>query len=191
MKRHLLLSLLGLFIWLLSFFFLPSPSPLFSEEQYSLDEAIITVGIGEIKENDLVAARERAIEDAKKKAMIQSVENEISSKVMEDNYPILNERLYQQSQRFIEGFRVISEVPQEDFYRITIQFTLAQDDIRNELKRLGITRQLRRAPRILLMIAERDIGQKQYTYWWSYENLVPPLTLSESILKNKFQERGM
>jgi hypothetical protein len=191
MKKHFLLSLLGFSIWLLSSLFLPFPSFLFSEEQNSPDNVIITVGIGEIRENDLVAARDRAIEDAQKKAIIHAVGSEIPSKIMEDNYRILNERIYLQSQRFIEGFKVISEVPQGDFYRITIRFTLAQDDIRNELKRLGVTKQLHRPPRIMLMIAERDIGQKQFTYWWSYENSAPPLTSIESILKNKFQERGM
>ncbi len=68
---------------------------------------------------------------------------------------------------------------------------MAQDEIRNELKRLGITKQLRRTPRVMLMIAERDTGQKNYTYWWSYENLIPSLTFSESILKNKLQKRGI
>jgi hypothetical protein len=190
-KKPLFLALLGFLICLFFLLLLPSPSLLFSEEVYSLDEAIIAVGIGEIIESDLVSARERAIEDAQKKAMIQAVENEIPAKIIEENYRILNERIYLQSQRFIEGFKVISESPQRDFYRITIRFALAQDDIRNELKKLGITRQFHRQLRIMLMIAERDIGQKQFTYWWSYENSAPPLTPVESILKNKFQERGM
>lgn len=191
MKKHCFSSQTDFFICVFSFFLLSFPSLLFSEELYSHDEGIISVGISEVIENDLVSARERSIEDAQKKAMVQAVANEIPSKMMEDNYRTLNERLYQQNQRFIESFKIITEVPQGDFYKITIQCTLAQDDIRNELKRLGITKQLRRPPRVMLMIAERDIGQKNYTYWWSYENLAPSLTFSESILKNKLQERGI
>jgi len=191
MKRYHHSSLLGFTLGLLCVIFLSPLPSLFSEEPYSLDEAIITIGIGEIIGNDLVSTRERAIEDAQKKAIVQAVAREISLKIMEDNYKILNEKLYLQGQRFIESFKVLSEVPQGNFYRITIQFALSRNDLRNELKKLGITRQFSRIPRILLMVAEKDIGQKQYIYWWSYENSALPLTLMESILKGKLQERGI
>ena len=191
MKRYHHSSLLGFTLGLLCVIFLSPLPSLFSEEPYSLDEAIITIGIGEIIGNDLVSTRERAIEDAQKKAIVQAVAREISLKIMEDNYKILNEKLYLQGQRFIESFKVLSEVPQGNFYRITIQFALSHNDLRNELKKLGITRQFSRIPRILLMVAEKDIGQKQYIYWWSYENSALPLTLMESILKGKLQERGI
>lgn len=123
--------------------------------------------------------------------MVQAVASEIPSKMMEDNHRILNERLYQQGQRFIQSFKVLSEVPQGNLYKITIRFALSQPDIKNELKKIGVTRQSQRPLRVLLMIAERDLGQRQFVFWWSSENPGSHPTLSESILKSKFQERGM
>jgi hypothetical protein len=191
MKRYTLSQFLNFTIVLLYGIFLSPLPALFSEEPYTLDGTIITIGIGEIIENDLVSARQRAIDDAQKKAIVQAVSRELPLKIMEDNYRILNEKLYLQGQRFIESFKILSEIQQGTAYRINIQFALSYDDLRNELKKLGITRQFSRTPRILLMIAEKDIGQQQYIYWWSYENSAPSLTLIESILKGKLQERGM
>ena len=191
MKKYRLSSQTEFFICVFSFLLLSVPSLLFSEEFYSPDEGIISVGMGEVIENDLVGARERAIEDAQKKAMVQAVASEIPSKMMEDNHRILNERLYQQGQRFIQSFKVLSEVPQGNLYKITIRFALSQPDIKNELKKIGVTRQSQRPLRLLLMIAERDLGQRQLVFWWSSENPGSRPTLSESILKSKFQERGM
>ena len=191
MKKHRLPSQAEFFICVFLFFFFSFPSLLFSEELYSPDEGTISVGMSEVIENDLVGARERAIEDAQKKAMVQAVASEIPSKMMEDNHRILNERLYQQGQKFIQSFKVLSEVPQGNLYKITIRFALSQPDIKNELKKIGVTRQSQRPLRVLLMIAERDLGQRQFVFWWSYENPGSHPTLSESILKSKFQERGM
>ncbi|MCX5885182.1 MAG: hypothetical protein NT096_04620 [Proteobacteria bacterium] len=191
MKKHRLPSQAEFFICVFLFLLFSVPSLLFSEELYSPDEGIISVGMSEVIENDLVGARERAIEDAQKKAMVQAVASEIPSKMMEDNHRILNEKLYQQGQRFIQSFKVLSEVPQGNFYKITIRFALSQPDIKNELKKIGVTRQSQRPLRLLLMIAERDLGQRQFVFWWSSENPGSRPTLSESILKSKFQERGM
>ena len=122
-------------------------------------QTITAEGVGAVIGGDRAIARDQAINDALRKAVEQAVGTMVSSETMVQNFQTLNDRIYTQTQGYIQNYQVLSENPGPNVHQVTIQATVAMGDLEKDLQALGFLLGQVGKPRIMILIAEQNIGQ--------------------------------
>jgi len=154
-------------------------------------QTITAEGVGVVIGGDRAIARDSAINDALRKAVEQAVGTMVSSETMVQNFQTLSDRIYTQTQGYIQNYRVLSETPGPNIHTVNIQATVAMGDLQKDLQALGILLGQVGKPRIMILIAEQSIGRQYYSYWWGHHRGEQvDLTVSENTILDRFREKG-
>lgn len=171
---------------------------LFTEVHAQDTQTVTSDGIAPIVAGNTAIARDNAIGDALRKAVEQAVGTMVSSETVVQNFQLLSDRIYSQSQGYIQSYKILSEGPSEvTIYKVTVQAVVSIGGLKNDLAALGMLMQRKGMPRVLFMIAEQNIGRQYYTFWWSYwggkSEFVAQqgdMSAAEQTLTEKFLEKG-
>jgi len=122
----------------------------------------ITVkGYGTIFSTDKSAARDRALEDAQRKAVEQAMGTMISSESISQNFQLIEDRILSLASGYIETYRVLSETERDGEIEIQITAMVGIEKLSDSL--LAIKNLIRRMdkPKIMLLIAEQSILEEK------------------------------
>ncbi len=159
--------------------------------QQTLQSLVVSAeGMAAIRNNDKAMARDSAIEDALRKAVEQAVGTMVSSETRVENYQLLSDKIYTKTQGYIQNYRIISEASVEPIYKVTVQATVAMGDLKNDLSAIDLILARKHKPRVIFLIAEQNIGHEQYRYWWGNHASETDLSVTETVLVEKFREKG-
>ncbi len=169
-------------------------SPALSQQAAPETRVVETTGMAAIGEAGEAAARDFAIADALRKAIEQAVGTFVSSDTTVENYQLLNDTVYTQAQGFVAGYAITNESQTPGLYQVQVRAEVSTGALRNELDAMGLIQMKVERPRVLFMIAEKNIGQKRYVYWWwgetEYMGETVDISASETALKELFVNRG-
>ena len=156
-------------------------------------QTLTAEGVGVVMSGDRAIARDSAISDALRKAVEQAVGTMISSETMVVNFQTLNDRIYTQTQGYVQNYKILNENAGPNLYTVTVQATVAMGDLQKDLQALGILLGQVGKPRIMVLIAEQNIGQQYYSYWWGgsqHRAQETDLTVAENTIMDRFREKG-
>jgi hypothetical protein len=183
-------NLLGKNVWVggwLIFFLLWGSLPAFPQQA----QVVTAEGVGAVIGGDRAIARDQAIQDALRKAVEQAVGTLVSSETMVQNFQTLSDKIYTQSQGYIQNYRVVSETPGPNVHQVTIQATVAMGNLEKDLQALGFLLGQVGKPRIMILVAEQQIGQQYYNYWWGiHRGTQTDLNVAENTIMDRFREKG-
>jgi hypothetical protein len=121
----------------------------------------------------------------------QAVGTMVSSETMVQNFQTLNDKIYTQTQGYIQNYRVLSEIPGPNVHQVTIQASVAVGDLEKDLQALGFLLGQVGKPRIMILVAEQQIGQQYYNYWWgTHRGTQADLNVAENTIMDRFREKG-
>src|SRR3990170_3826292 len=168
---------------------------LFSYSQsFAQSQDVTATGVAAVLQGDKAIARDTALNDALRKAVEQAVGTMVSSETVVENYQLIRDSILTKSQGYIQNYKVVSESPSPELYQVTITATVALGDLKNDLAALGILMQRAQKPRVLFMIAEQNIGQEFYMFWWhgksEFKGQHYDMAASETALKEEFLNKG-
>ncbi|MBI3583369.1 MAG: flagellar assembly protein T N-terminal domain-containing protein [Nitrospinae bacterium] len=168
---------------------------LFSYSQsFAQSQDVTATGVAAVLQGDKAIARDTAINDALRKAVEQAVGTMVSSETVVENYQLIRDSILTKSQGYIQNYKVVSESPSPELYQVTISATVKLGDLKNDLGALGILMQRAQKPRVLFMIAEQNIGQEFYMFWWhgksEFKGQHYDMAASETALKEEFLNKG-
>jgi hypothetical protein len=153
--------------------------------------SIEVIGSGTIFEADVAMARDAAINDALRIAVEQAVGIVLSSESVVENFQLLSDRVYTQSQGFVRDYKVLAESKSEDSYRVVVRATVSVGVLRDELQGLGVLMAQKGMPRVMFFLAEQNIGQSQPQFWWSGGVPVSAeLAVAENTIAEEMKSRG-
>lgn len=158
-------------------------------EQPLQSQVIKVDGVGAIVNNDKAIARDNAIEDALRKAVEQAVGTLVSSETMVENFQLLSDSIYTKTEGYIQKYKIMSEAPAENIYKVNIEATVALGNLKNDLAAVGLLMARKHKPRIMIMIAEQNIGQQYLSFWWGHQASETNLSITESVLIEKLREK--
>ena len=147
-------------------------------------------GVAVIVDNNTALARDQAVKDALRMVVEQTVGTMISSETVVESYEVLQDQIYSKTQGYIRNYNIINESPVENLYRVTIQANVAKGVLKNDLMALGLLIARKNMPRIMIMVAEQNVGMHYYTYWWHAVAGHADLTITENTLMEKLSEKG-
>ena len=143
MKRNLVLS--NIFLLLASLLL-----PLESGAQKL--QLISAQGTAAILGGDKALARDRAIEDALRKAVEQAVGTMVESETLVSNYQILSDNIYSKSRGYVQSYAVTKEEVGADVYKVTVEAVVSMDYLEEDFKGLATLLQRVHKPRLLVRI---------------------------------------
>ncbi|MEW6616484.1 MAG: flagellar assembly protein T N-terminal domain-containing protein [Thermodesulfobacteriota bacterium] len=158
-------------------------------EQLLQSQVIKAEGVGAIVNNDKAIARDNAIEDALRKAVEQAVGTLVSSETMVENFQLLSDRIYTKTEGYVQQYKIISEAPAENIYKVTLEATVTLGNLKNDLAAIGLLMARKHKPRVMVLIAEQNIGQQYLSFWWGHQASETNLSITESVLVEKFREK--
>lgn len=185
-SNSLILKILFIFLVLII-------SPAYSAEEPET-KTVEATGVATIAGGNTAIARDSAIGDALRKAVEQAVGTIVSSETMVENYRVLRDNVYTKTQGYIKSYDVVSEGQSQGLYQTTVRAAVALGPLKDDLSALGILQRKAQRPRVLFLIAEKNIGHKYYVFWWwgksEYKGETIDISAAETAMKEAFVKNG-
>lgn len=154
-------------------------------------QMVTAEGVGAVIGGDRAIARDQAIQDALRKAVEQAVGTLVSAETMVQNFQTLSDKIYTQSQGYIQNYQVVSETPGPNVHQVTIQANVAMGNLEKDLQALGFLLGQVGRPRVMILVAEQQIGQQYYNFWWgTHRGTQTELNVAENTIMDRFREKG-
>lgn len=143
-------------------------------------------GMAGIVNNDTGHARDKALEDARRKAVESVVGVMVDSETLVENFQLVNDRIYSQSAGFICGEKITNERQDQYNYYVTINACVQLGNLEDNLLAIGICLRRIGDPRTMLMIAEQNVGENIHG-WWDQGS---DLSIVETKIMEDFGDKG-
>ncbi len=163
--------------------------PVLAQEDDTVS-VVDVVGSGAIHGNDMASAREQAILNALVSAVATVADEFQPFQQQVGKFKIFNELLYNQTDRFIQGYRVLTEYLSGNNYRAIVQATVMKDKIKETLLSADLVKQEHIMPKVLIFLAEKKMEDILPVYWWG-EDLVFVVPLSEEAMAQALKDAGI
>lgn len=119
--------------------------------------AVRAKGYGAILAGDLANARDRAIEDALRRAVEQAVGTYIQSETLVENFMLVKDEILSRARGFVKSYKVVSEGREDPTtYAVTVEALVKLGDVTDAIEQL-IERAGR--PRIMVLVNETVDGR--------------------------------
>jgi len=152
-------------------------------------EHVVVEGYATITGDKKDIARDKAVSDAFRRAIEQVVGVMVEAETVVRNFELLNDRIYSQTVGYIKNYKIIEEKIEGDTLKIRIEANVAISSLEKDLDAIGILIKRVGKPRLMLLISEQNIIHDKPSYWWA-GNTAPSIGTVESILTQKFMEKG-
>lgn len=114
---------------------------------------------------DPAAARDKAIEDALRRAVEQAVGTMVESDTAVQNYQLLSDKIYSHSSGYVKNYSVVSENKDGGLLRVKITADVATGDLSNDLGGIGLLQRRMKYPRVMVSIVEDNVLNSNS--WWN------------------------
>lgn len=155
--------------------------PLFAQDTKQITaDGVASIG------NDLAAARDKAIEDALRRAVEQAVGTIVESETAVEKYQLLSDRIYSHSSGYVKNYSVVSEKQEGNLMRVTISADVSAGDLTNDLAGIGLLQRRMKYPRVMVAIVEENVLNTA-GYWNMYTVSTSQV---ESTVNIRMKEKG-
>ena len=149
----------------------------------------VVVGSAPLHGGNVSAAREKAIADGLVTAVALMTKELLEVDSLVDNFPQLNELLFDQPDSFIQGYQLLNEAGREKSYRVVVKATVSGKKISKILTDAGVLRASTTLPSVVFLIAEQRIGEDDPQFWWSPSGS-NYISIAEEAMTRRLQEAG-
>ena len=151
--------------------------------QGATSRQVQVVGTGSITYGDVAAARDRAIDDALRKAVEQTLGSFIDSQTKVENYMVLEDRILSWSRGYVSNYQILSELKKSpELYEVQMQATVDISNLQNDANAVQNLIQSMGNPRVMFLIDEQNIGESYSRYGYFEVDM----NASETAMIDKF-----
>jgi len=146
-----------------------------------------STGLGAITYNDIPAARDRALDDAKRKAVEFVLGTMIDAQTRVENYQVMEDRILSWTRGYVRNYKILSEgKTAADMYEVKMLATVDQANVEKDFEAVQNLLQSMGNPRVMFLIDEQNIGDTIDRYHYFQVDM----TATETALMNKFLEKN-
>lgn len=155
-----------------------------SAARAEVKEATVT-GVAAIVDGDVAIARDRAIDDAKRKAVEQIAGAQISAESVSVDFELVSDRITSRASGFVKTYTIVNELKEEGVYKVEMKAQVDAGAIAQDLSVLFAEK-----PRVIVLVAEQNIGAKGFSYWWGSSGYVADLQMAQTTLIENWKPKG-
>jgi hypothetical protein len=165
-------------------------SPLLAQET----RTVTAEGVSVVQGDNVDIARDAAIQDAQTRAVEQAIGTLIDSQTQVENYQVISDKILSQTKGYITHYSIVRENREDNLLRVTITAEVSLGQLSNDLSGIGILMGQMHKPRTIILVAEQNVGQEWYAWWWWGPGAVhaaqSDMSIIDNTLMDKFAEKG-
>jgi hypothetical protein len=133
------------------------------------EEAIVQEAEGEaaIVGGDKSLAKERAIDDALRRAVEMAVGTMVSAETVTENFQLVSDKILSQAKGYVKTYEKLSESEDGGAIKVKVRATVGAAAIDKDLEGIAHLLSQKNRPRVMIMIAEQNLGQSSPAAWWA------------------------
>ena len=141
-------------------------------ENQILTKTVVVTGTGKIHQKDSARAKESAIADSLVSAVNRVAVELFPLESLVRNFQIFNEMIYGNTDKFIQDYKVLAEVPSTNNYRVMVEATVSINTLKKLMSSAGILLEEKPLPKILVLISDQNLSDRLPKYWWGQEKYI-------------------
>lgn len=149
----------------------------------------VVIGAATVYGGNVSAAREKAISNSLVTAVALMIGDLLQLDSLVDNFPRLNELLFDRTKTFVRDYKVLTEATRGKSYRVVVKATVSGEKISKRLSDAGILRTRTTLPRVLFLVVEKNVREPLPIFWWSVED-ANFVSVSEKAMAERLKEAG-
>ncbi len=159
--------------------------------QDATTKTLQVIGSALVVKNDVAAAKEQALANSFVAAVNRVAAELVTDEAVVNHFTLLNEKIFGQTDQYIETYQVLTEAVSGKSYRVLVQATVAVDKMSRRLKYYKILQESRvQLPKVLFLIAEKNVYDFAMQYWWGGTGYFS-FPISESIMAEELSKQGL
>ena len=142
----------------------------FPPAQAAQDQRLATVyavGSSNVRGEDMSAGRDEAVEDSLVAAVTQVLGELMPPETMAGHFQVLSESILAHTDQFISDYKMLTETTFSGTHRVLVKANVSVQLLKAALTRAGIYIGRRELPQILFCIAEKQLDDSGFRYWWN------------------------
>jgi hypothetical protein len=104
------------------------------------------------------AARDRAIDDAMRRAVEQAMGSFVSSETLVENMILVEDRIYSETKGYIKRYEVKKEKSENGTYVVEIEAVVRTGKLADDLQSIGLLMRKKRNPRVMVIVYSREVS---------------------------------
>jgi hypothetical protein len=151
-----------------------------------------TVGQAAIIGNNKVQARDKAIDDALRKAVESSLGTVISAETITENYQLISDRILSRADGYVSKYKILNEKEEDSVYIVKVRAAVAVGAVSSDLDGLKTLIRRKGMPKMIIMVAEQNVGMNNPEFWWGSSGTLTTMDMRvvENTLMEKMREKG-
>ena len=166
-----------------------SLSPAVYAQQPVKNKTFVVIGTSEVQKANIQAAREQAISESLVTAVALMTEEILQVDSLVENFPQVNEIIYENTDAFIQDYKVLTETEAGKKYRVIVKATVAGKKIAKRLSIADILRAKLALPTVLFFVSEQNLQDDSPRYWWG-KQMGGFESISEATMADILKARG-
>jgi hypothetical protein len=156
---------IGVALFVLVSTFLPAVAGYAAQKRVQ-DKTFVVIGSSRIHGSNIQAARDAAISESLVTAVALMTEEVLEVDSLVENFARVNTIIYENTDVFVQEYKVLTETESGKFYRVIVKATVAGKKIAKQLSAAGILRAKIDLPSVLFFISEQNLQDDSPQYWW-------------------------
>ncbi len=129
-------------------------------------KTVVVIGAGKIYKENSARARKEAIENSLISAVESVALDLIPPESLHKTFQSFNEALYNQTGKFIQGYKVLAEFKIKNAYRVMVEANVSIAGLTKLMSDAGIMSGGKSLPIILVLVSEQNLEDTSPKYWW-------------------------
>ncbi|MGD9239355.1 MAG: hypothetical protein PVG69_04990, partial [Desulfobacterales bacterium] len=138
-------------------------------QQQAQNKTFVVIGTSKVPGDNIQIARDQAISESLVTAVALMTKEILQVDSLVENFLQVNEIVYENTDAFVQDYKVLTETRSGKSYRVIVKATVAGEEIAKQLSRAGILRAKVTLPAILFFISEQSLQEDSPRYWWGKE----------------------
>ena len=126
----------------------------------------MVIGSSKVRGGNIQVARDQAISASLVTAVALMTEEVLKVDSLVENFPQVSRIIYENTDAFVQDYKVLTEAESGKFYRVIVKATVAGKKIAKQLSKAGILRAKVDLPTVLFFISEQNLQDDSPRYWW-------------------------
>lgn len=156
---------------------------------FAQDKEVTVTAEGAIVDGNKANAKEMAIDACLRKAVEQTVGTMVVSESLTENYQLVSDTILTKSKGFVKKYDIVSEKDAGNVVEVSLKAVVTESGVEDELIKNGIILSRLGKPRVMILVAEQNVGQENVSFGGASAATVD-LGICENALIDYFQQKG-
>ncbi|MCC6807703.1 MAG: flagellar assembly protein T N-terminal domain-containing protein [Deltaproteobacteria bacterium] len=163
-----------------------------SAAAFAADNLVTVEATGEaaIHGGDVVQARDKALADALRNAVEKAVGTVVTSSSTMKDFELVEDKVLSNSRGYVKKYDIKDKKEADGVVTITLTAQIGKDELAKDVDALLQLISQKGKPKILIMVAEQNVGQATAAAWWTNQGFTTNLDVVENTFIDQWQPIG-